>query len=245
MTLDITTHPIWSPFKTRIVHDLAYKLQDPETAIKMSDFPNKIHQKLDWEQGGYWHNFEYTLRHIPPSADYRPAKWLIEGSNCQPPSEPRADPSWVWIGEVQIDGLIYEPTEPLRDILTDEKTMLVLMKKSIECGRSIRLAHEVFSREEEPGRPAGCTEFIVARTLERPNQSSIVVHTYSRRDVPRRICGICLVALLPVVGPNHCLDHIITPQANHFREPSLLEADVDHLHYPCSVLNACELEGWR
>ncbi|KAJ7494833.1 hypothetical protein B0H11DRAFT_2003548 [Mycena galericulata] len=215
---DIRAHKIWPSFVSRVAIDLMNRRQQleivsPTSQVMPPGFPNasfELLQALTWKEDGDWHPFQYSLRHNPPGAEYRSAKWEVHG-------KPRIEkvPHYR-LGYVEIDALIYEPTEPLRDALTDGKVLLELLSKSVQSGNAIRLAFEV---EQVIGahNAVQYVESIVARYIQtgpRP-LSSTLFHVFRRRIVPLRVCvDIGCMASLPMVGPDRCLHHIITPPGN-------------------------------
>ncbi|KAJ7732336.1 hypothetical protein DFH07DRAFT_968437 [Mycena maculata] len=210
---DIRNHPIWTSFRTRVALDLIHKAQQLETAPLFfpEGFPHRgceLRQPLDWEEGRA-QCFQYSLKHIPPSAPYRSTKWVVHG-------KPRV-PGMVHhkLGRVEIDALIYEPSEPLCAILTDGRAMLSLMGDSVQSGRGIRLASEVHPQIDPcTGIVMGYAEHIAARYAQ-GDLSSTLVRVFTEQPVPWRVCAsFDCPNLLPAAGPDQCLHHIVTRPGN-------------------------------
>ncbi|KAJ7732332.1 hypothetical protein DFH07DRAFT_846538 [Mycena maculata] len=213
----IHNQPIWASFRTHVALDLFNKAQQLEDFTAAPWFPpgfphegSEIRQPVDWGEGGVRQCFQYSLKHIPPSAPYRSTKWVVHGKQRVPGTRHHS------LGQVDFGALIYEPTEPLRDLLTDGKAMLSLMIDSVQSGRAIRLAPEVHPLIEPYSNVVvGYAERIVARYSQDGDPSSNLVHVFAERPVSRRVCAsFNCPNLLPAAGPDQCLHHIITPPGN-------------------------------
>jgi hypothetical protein len=118
------------------------------------------------------------------------------------------------VGYVEVDSLIYELPEDLRDDIVAGKGVLRLLAQSIRIGCALRVAIEVEVRPAL-GPHNFVIEYgerIVARTEHTFGRPSEVKKIFAERTVPRRVCTIFgCGALLPSVGPDHCLAHVVTP----------------------------------
>ncbi|KAJ7452853.1 hypothetical protein FB451DRAFT_676007, partial [Mycena latifolia] len=214
---DSLNHPLWPSFKARVVSDLDNKLRQLQSSQAANVIPPvfnpnqtfQMHKEIEWLEGGFKHGFQYSLQHDAPSAQYRSAKYRVYGKLRV------TDLPHYQIGHVVIDALLYDPTEPLRDRLTDGKVMLSLMKESVRLDRAIRLGYEVHPMVGQDDCITGSVERIVARTPPAYGEPSLKIQTFRERSIPRRMCMVFgCGALLPVAGPDQCLDHIITPPGN-------------------------------
>ncbi|KAJ7617846.1 hypothetical protein FB45DRAFT_932805 [Roridomyces roridus] len=219
-TVDIRAWPIWNSFIVRATEDLnllkigQYNHHlDPQRwqAAMPAGFPHSPLQMvrlLDWEERGDQHPWQYTLRHTPPSAPYRTAKWTAYG-------KPRcATFHHLRIGHVEIDPLIYELPATIQERLqvTNGQMILYLMMESVARGRNIRLAVEV---QRVVGPTTGYEEVVVARYLphEEAQLPSAVFEVFMKQpSVPRACADYACRRLLPQgLGPSRCLHHIVTP----------------------------------
>ncbi|KAJ7673596.1 hypothetical protein B0H17DRAFT_1183174 [Mycena rosella] len=185
---DSRTYPSWPSFKSRLAAEFEAEiqmLQNLQTAnIALANLPPgfpsatfKMDRMLEWTEGGHRHPFQYMLRHVAPGAQYRAAKWRLYGNFPH-----------YRVGYVEIDALIYEPTEPpVRDWLTSATMVLHLLKESLHRDRPIRLGYEVSAMAGY----ASSVERIVARTIPVAaiGEPSLEIASYGLpRSFPRRIC---------------------------------------------------------
>ncbi|KAJ7032957.1 hypothetical protein C8F04DRAFT_1106239 [Mycena alexandri] len=204
---------VCSAFRKEVAADLRMKAAisgATHATPPLTPVPNQVYQPLDFTFGGFLRACQYRIQSSPPTAEYRSAKWKAYG-------KPRIHgvPETL-IGYVEVDALVYADQEGVQASLATGQLVLELMATAVERNCFVRVGVEVHVVLDERNVVVGYMEHMLARAFSPERNSTAVGHDnilerFRHRLIAPRMCSVGCGALIPWMGPDHCLWHVLTP----------------------------------